>query len=289
MRDTSSGNLALITQMKNDPIEAIQTAGLTIPPCPQVLIDIQQVLQDPDSENQVIVRLIGRDIKLAAMVFKLANSAIYARRKKFDNLDQAVAVVGRRAIGNIVKAAALRTSLGGPDPRLDGFWNRSMDIAMLCSIVAEKAPNPGALSPEQAFTVGMFHDSGVAVLIQHFPGYCKAFAASKLPLPDILEQDAIFRTSHCLVGQMVAREWNVPDFVLETIRFHHSPLEIVPAGCIRAVATLLMSAHIANVRKKLKDDAWLQHRVPVIAVLGLNEDTLEEFEREVWNSFEVLH
>ena len=48
--------------MKNDPIEAIQTAGLTIPPCPQVLIDIQQALQDPDSDNQVIARLIGRAV-----------------------------------------------------------------------------------------------------------------------------------------------------------------------------------------------------------------------------------
>jgi HD-like signal output (HDOD) protein len=275
--------------MKNDRIEAIRTAGLTIPPCPQVLIDIQQALQDPDSKNQVIARLIGRDIKLAALVFRFANSAVYARSSKFDNLEQAVAVIGCRAIGNIVKAAALRTSLGGPDPRLDGFWNRSMDIAMLCSIVAEYAPNHGALSPEQAFTVGLFHDCGVAVLIQHFPDYCQAFATPKQPLPDILAQDAIFRTSHCLVGQMVAREWNVPDFVHEAIRFHHSPLATVPGVCIRAVATLLMSAHIANVRKQLSDEAWLKQRMPVIAVLGLNEDMLEEFESAVWNSFEVLH
>jgi HD-like signal output (HDOD) protein len=275
--------------MKNDPIEAIQTAGLTIPPCPQVLIDIQQVLQDPDSENQVIARLIGRDIKLAALVFKFANSAVFARRRKFDNLDQALAVIGRRAVGNIVKAAALRTSLGGPDPRLDGFWNRAMDVAMLCSIVAEYAPNHGALSPEQAFTVGLFHDCGVAVLIQHLPDYCKAFAAPTLPPPDILAEDATYRISHCLVGQMVAKEWKVPDFVHETIRFHHSPLQMVPAVCIRAVATLLMSAHIANVRKQLNDEAWLEQRLPVLAVLGLDEDMLEEFESAVWNSFEVLH
>jgi HD-like signal output (HDOD) protein len=275
--------------MKNDPIEAIQTAGLTIPPCPQVLIDIQQALQDPDSENRVIARLIGRDIKLAALVFKFANSALYARSRKFDNLDQAMAVIGRRAIGNIVKAAALRTSLGGPDPRLAGFWNRSMDIAMLCSIVAEYAPNQGDLSAEQAFTVGLFHDCGVAVLIQHFPEYCKAFTAPKQPPPDILAEDAIFRVSHCLVGQMVAKEWNVPDFVHETIRFHHSPLATVPAICIGAVATLLMSAHIANVRKQLSDEAWLPQRLPVLAVLGLDEEMLEEFESLVWNSFEVLH
>jgi hypothetical protein len=55
------------------------------------------------------------------------------------------------------------------------------------------------------------------------------------------------------------------------------------------VATLLMSTHIANVRKKLNDDAWLAQRLPVIAVLGLDEDVLEEFESTVWSSFEVLH
>ena len=104
--------------MTYEVLEAIRTAGIKIPPCPKVLVDLQQVLQGHDAGTHVIERLIGRDMKLAAEVFKTANSARFSSMKKFNSLDHAITVLGQRAISNIVRAAALRASLGGPDPRL---------------------------------------------------------------------------------------------------------------------------------------------------------------------------
>ena len=276
--------------MAYEVLEAIRIAGIKIPPCPKVLVDLQQVLQGPDAGNHVIERLIGRDMKLAAEVFKTANSARFASmKKKFNSLDQAIAVLGHRAISNIVRAAALRASLGGPDPRLVRFWERATDIAMLCSIVADHAPAAGAFSPEQAFAAGMFHDCGVAVLMQHYPAYCHAFAGRKLVLPDVIAEDAAIDASHCLVGQMVAREWNLPDYLHETIGFHHAPLARVPKAAVIATATLHMSIHIANVNAGVDDAEWAEQGPAVITRLGLAEDAVEEFESDVWASYEVLH
>jgi len=276
--------------MKDEQIAAIRAAGVKIPPCPQVVADLQGVLHDPASANQAVVRLIARDIKLASMVFKTANSAGRAPDgKRFVSLDQAVTVLGRRTIENLVRVAALQLSLAGPDARFMRFWDRSTDIAMLCSIVAEKAPASGDLSSEQAFTAGLFHDCGVAVLMQHFGSYCHTFADPNQPLPDILEQDRIIRVSHCMVGQMVAREWNLPEFVYEAIGFHHSPLAKVPKAGVRASAVLLMSAHIANVKAGVDDTGWTEQRSASIAQLGLADDDLEAFEDAVWDSFQVLH
>lgn len=276
--------------MKNEQIEVLRAAGIKIPACPQVLLDLQAVLQDPDSANHAIVRLIGRDIKLAAAVFKTANSPGFARGgKKFTTLDQAVAVLGRQAIGNIVRVAALQSSLSGPDPRLVRFWDVSMDMAMLCSIVAEKTPNSRLLSAEQAFTVGLFHDCGVAVLMQHYPSYCRAFGEATAPLPDILMQDDTFESSHCIVGQMVAHEWNLPEFVFETVGHHHAPLAQVPAVAAPACAALQMSAHLVNMHAKRDDSAWVAQRPVAMAELGLSDETLADFENEVWTSYQMLH
>lgn len=276
--------------MKDDEVAALRAAGVRIPPCPQVVADLQQVLREPDSRNQAVSCLIGRDIKLASVVFRTANSAACAPgRRKFATLDEAVTVLGRRTIANIVRVAALQLSLGGPDPRLARFWERSMDVAMLCSIVAEKAPNPGALSPEQAFTAGLFHDCGVAVLIQHFDSYCRALADPRMPLPDILGEDRRFGTSHCLVGRMVAREWDLPALVAGTIGFHHDPLAGVPEAGIAASAALMMSTHIANVRAGAGDGEWAGQQEAVLARLGLENCALAAFERDVWDAFQVLH
>lgn len=277
-------------EMKDEMMAALRAAGIKIPPCPQVLADLQQVLQDPDSGNQALARMIVRDIKLAAAVFKTANSAGFAPGgKKFASLDQAVAVLGRRAIGNIARVAALQLNLSGPDPRLERFWDRSMNIAMLCSIVAEKAPNAGTLNSEQAFIAGLFHDCGVAVLMLNYRSYCHAFANRSSPLPDILDQDQTFATSHCLVGQLVAEEWSLPEFVYETIGCHHSPLAKVPQAGLTATAALLMSTHIANVNAKVDDSAWAAQRLAVIAALGIEENAAATFEKEVWALFQVLH
>lgn len=278
------------TDIKRGQLEAISAAGVKIPPCPQVLADLQQVLQDPNSDNKALARLIGRDIKLAAAVFKTSNSAACARSgKKFTTMDQAVAVLGRQAIGNIARIAALQLSLASPDPRLVRFWERSMEIAMLCSIVVEQAPNAGGLSSEQAFTAGLFHDCGVAVLMQHYRAYGHAFANKTQPLPDILDQDDTYCTSHCLVGQMVAKEWNLPEFVFETIGAHHLPLAKVPKAGITATAALSMSMHILNVKQRADDATWAKQRLPVISVLGLLDNAVDVFERNVWSSFEMLH
>ena len=160
---------------------------------------------------------------------------------------------------------------------------------MLCSIVADKAPKKGTLTPEQGFTAGLFHDCGIAVLFQQFPDYCKGFAAPTKVLPNILAEDTMFRTSHCMVGQMLAKEWGLPDFVDATVGCHHWPLTNVPQAGIAAVANLLMSIHIANVKSKINDAVWLQQRDAVMAELGVSEETMDDFESDVWSSFEVLH
>ena len=88
---------------------------------------------------------------------------------------------------------------------------------------------------------------------------------------------------------MVAREWNLPDYLHETIGFHHSPLAKVPSAAVIATATLHMSIHIANVNAHADDAEWEEQGPAVIARLGLAEDAVEEFESDVWASFEVLH
>jgi HD-like signal output (HDOD) protein len=164
-----------------------------------------------------------------------------------------------------------------------------MDMAMLCSIVAEKTPNSRSLNAEQAFTVGLFHDCGVAVLMQHFPSYCRAFGEPTAPLPNVLAQDDVFESSHCLVGQMVAHEWNLPEFVYETVGHHHDPLAEVPAVGAPACAALQMSTHLVNTHGNRDDSAWIAQRPVVMVELGLSEETLADFENEVWTSYQMLH
>jgi HD-like signal output (HDOD) protein len=277
-----------LSPLEQQQLDAIAASGLQIPPRPQVVTEVQNLLAQPDADNRAIARLISRDVKLTGSVFKTVNSAAYGLRRKVDSVEQALSLLGHRQMGTVINAAGLRQQLGGETARFERFWERSTDIATLCSIVAEQAPGIEALSADHAYMVGLFHDCGVPVLMQHIPGYCAALAQKHGPVPSVLDQDDNFSTSHCLVGHMVAEQWNLPDPICHAIRSHHYVLtESSEARAASAVLQLAM--HVYNINTTQEDAEWTYQFAPVLAELGVGEENLEEFEREVWNSFELFH
>lgn len=275
-----------LSAVENRQLEAVVAAGIQIPSRPQIVMEVEKLLSDADSDNRMIARLIGRDVRLAASVFKVVNSPAFARARKIDNLDQAIAVLGRRQMGEVVNAAGLRSSLGGDSGRFERFWDRSTDIATLCGIVIEKAPRTGGVSAEQAYTVGLFHDCGIPLLMQHIKGYCADWAVPSGPLTSAIDQDDAFSTSHCAVGSLVAEKWNLPDVVRDAIRQHHYVLDEGPARTV--IAVLQMATHLWNALNKGDDAEWECQRGAVLAELGIAEADAPAFEQDVTGSFELF-
>ncbi|RPI48174.1 MAG: HDOD domain-containing protein, partial [Betaproteobacteria bacterium] len=152
-------------------LDKLRASNIRIPPRPQILQDIQRMLDDENSTERMIGQLISRDVGLTAEVFKLANSAFYRRGAKLDSVEKAVRMLGRRTMGEISRNALLRQQLGGGSARMEGFWERCTDLGTLCSVLCERLERPGKLSADQAYLIGLFHDCGVPVLMQHIKGY----------------------------------------------------------------------------------------------------------------------
>jgi len=152
-------------------LEKLRTQKIHIPPRPQVLHEIEHMLRDDNATERMISQLIGRDASLTAEVFKLANSAYYRPARKIDSLEHAVRMLGRRPMAEVARGALLRKQLGGNDPRMEGFWERCTDIGIICSVLCDHLENPGGVSSEQAYLVGLFHDCGVPVLVAQLEGY----------------------------------------------------------------------------------------------------------------------
>ncbi|HTP96745.1 MAG TPA: HDOD domain-containing protein [Burkholderiales bacterium] len=277
-----------LSPLEQQQIEAIKASGLQIPPRPQVVAEVQQLLREGDADNRAIARLIGRDVRLTAAVFKTVNSAAYGLARKVDSLDKALAYLGHKQMAAVVNTAGLRQQLGGDAARFERFWERSTDLATLCSVLAERLPAAGAITPDQAYMVGLFHDCGIPLLMQHFPGYCDALERRSAPLPNVLDQDDSFGTSHCLVGQMVAEHWNLPDDVCAVIRSHHYVLD-EGQQARTASALLQLAMHVYNANGGHDDSEWAYQRAAALAELAIAEDAVEAFERELWESFEILH
>ncbi|MCD8475272.1 MAG: HDOD domain-containing protein, partial [Shewanella fodinae] len=63
---------------------------LVLPTLPEVAIRVQEVMSRQDSSLKQIAEVIGQDAAISARLIKVANSALYSRGVKAENISQAV-------------------------------------------------------------------------------------------------------------------------------------------------------------------------------------------------------
>jgi HD-like signal output (HDOD) protein len=268
-------------------LEKLSAANIRIPPRPQILHDIEAMLKDENATDRMLAQLIARDVSLTAEVFKLANSPWYRKGAKIESLEQAVRLLGRKPMGQIARSALLRQQLGGDTQRMESFWERCTDIGTICSVLCDQLERPGRLTSEQAYLVGLFHDCGVPVLMQHLKGYGEAQLDAP-DGPDYLQEDDARSTSHCVAGLMVAKEWELPYLLCEAIRSHH--YVIAPDQNEKhAIALLQLAIHAYSHSRGWPDSEWMYQQERALHTLGISPDGVEDVIAAALASFEVLH
>ncbi|MBI4986226.1 MAG: HDOD domain-containing protein [Rhodocyclales bacterium] len=265
--------------------------GIKIPPQPKVLIELRKMLATDDYDVRALARTISQDPGLSAMLFKAARSPVFGHGKKFDAVEQVIMVVGVKQTYNLVQAMALSSSLSSKTRKaFDVFWTRSQEIAQLAAMIAEDRVSICNVFPDQAYMAGIFHECGVPVLMLRFPDYCKALRLENTCCwPNLAEEDARFNVDHCSVGYIVARHWNLPDFVCAAIQYHHEMPRDELGAAVTLVAIIQLASHFYHRISRVEDSLWPKLRADVLSELGLHADGEQEYFDEISERFLAAH
>lgn len=263
-------------------IETLLARGVNLPPQPRILQEIDVLAQRDDVTLRAIAALVGRDAGLTARLFKVVHSPVFGLRREVDSLDEALSLMGLKPALTVIKSAALRDAIGDPGAQLDAFWDRANDIAVLCSLIARRQRDVLRIAPEHAHMAGLFHDCGVPILMQRFPGYCRDIART---WPDLEQEDAAHNTSHAVVGYLLARNWKLPQPVSQAIRHHHDPAQALAAET-PLIAVLLLATHLRNLFYGYHDTGWAAVETNILAELGISPLTRNEFTDEILHQFQ---
>lgn len=268
------------TQIEGQMAEGI-LKSIRIPPCPEVVVALMEEARQEDVDFTRLVKLISGDVGLAASMLKTANSPFFALRNKVSSVQQAVSVLGLKNIMQIVKGSALQNALGTGGVHLERFWDRSNFTAVVASHVARHVEG---VSREEAYTYGLFHDCGIPILMSKFPDYKQMLAASnKSAELVVVIEDQHYATNHAIVGNMLARNWCLPDYISQAILVHHDHTifsdrsdRVTPLA--RAlVAIQLVSEHIVAAFLHRPDDAeWFVGGQAAQDYLGLSADDMSD-------------
>ena len=82
--------------MRSD-LEALLLNCRNLPSPPGVALRIIELAQDPDVVMATAADTIGLDAALSARMLRIANSPLYASRRRVDNLSQALTLLGLNA------------------------------------------------------------------------------------------------------------------------------------------------------------------------------------------------
>lgn len=261
-------------------VEAILASGVKIPPMPKVLIDVLALAREDQAGAREYAAAIGHDPALAGAVFRVAGSPVMGLRAKVETLEKAITVLGLRTTLAVVRSEALRGALHDPAlvAAMNVLWQRMNTMAELMMAMVRRA-RLRSLGEDLVYQVGIFHDCGVAVLCRRDPGYAAAFHAGA-PWPDLALLDAAHQTSHTVVGQMVARNWQLPQDVAQAIRQHHDAHPEELPERVRALCVLVHLASHLLARRAGGSDAewlsvWMAHGEALFSPLGCDLAELE--------------
>jgi len=253
--------------------------GLRIPPRPTLLLRLEDLVLSGEIDTRALTREMGDDPGLTAMLFKVAKSSKYGRSQPPQSLDQVIQLLGTKQSMNVARCFALMSAIEGDPDIMQRFWARASQVAAYASAIAGDRVAVCNIFPDQALLAGIFHDCGIALLMQRYPDYCELAqgAAEHAQWVSVRDEDRRLKLDHCVVGALVARHWGLPDFVVQAIRHHHELSELGDHPSRSMVAILKLATYLVAQESGYEWPEWLVKRDEVLDELGIYAEGLAEY------------
>jgi len=224
-------------------IDEIISQTDTLPPAPEVMPKLIELMKDPNADAGDIVELIATDAAIAAHLLKLSNSPAYCASSSVNSLQDAVSLIGIKEVYRIVSLYLTGDFLDGELPSMQipkgSLWEHSLAVALVMDQICSEIAAPEGLP----YTIGLLHDIGkLGLHIGCGERYVKVFKkveSERLPLNKA--EEAAIGYDHAVIGARMLENWRFPEEVYLPIQYQFRPQE-APEECRPLTAAL----HVSN-------------------------------------------
>lgn len=184
-----------------------------LPPPPKLFIQINQMMQDPETSSADIATLIAQDPAVAARVLRLCNSAYFSTGRSVTDIRGAVTRLGLQTLRRLVLASEAFDA-----PNLPPGINREaiQDRALRTSRLAGQLL--AGSSSELAATAGLLAEVGMLL-----PGV-------RIPNPDGTTSGDPAGPHYAEAGAYLLGLWGLPMPIVEAVAKHRAPERIRSVG-----------------------------------------------------------
>jgi diguanylate cyclase (GGDEF)-like protein len=195
------------------------------PSPPAVAQQIIELASDPEIDVVKVAKAMSRDPALTAKIMRVANSPLYSKQRKSENLRQALVVLGLNAATTL----ALSFSLVGTykavrSSRIDysRYWRRAILSASAARTFAE-IKHVDAL--EDIFLASLLQDIAVLAIDRVQPDFYEGVAAHASHAQLIAHEVSRLGVDHAALSAWLLRYWKLPESLCQTIEWSHTPTQ----------------------------------------------------------------
>ncbi|PIQ95472.1 MAG: hypothetical protein COV67_14675 [Nitrospinae bacterium CG11_big_fil_rev_8_21_14_0_20_56_8] len=196
-----------------------------LPPLPDFLINLDNRINDPDSDIENIAKLIETEPVLSGRLLKMANSVLFGGgRDEAREIPDAVMRLGLKMVLDL----AYTLQMPGLFKKTKGFnqlefWKHSLAVGCLA-----RALGPHLVRERDqllyCYLSGLMHDLGILVfdflIPDEYSRFLKSAKGSNEPL-EVLEERTFGIAHPELGGEFIKKWWPLPPPVIAAVQEHH--------------------------------------------------------------------
>lgn len=190
------------------------------PLLPSIALQLMELTRRPSVRSVEVRQLLERDSLLAARVLQLAQSALYSRGAPVRSLDEAIARLGLRTLGELFIQTVLSTRVF----RVSGYETAMAQLMRHSTVtahVARIACRMTSIPDEYAFMCGLLHDVGMAAGLLIFASPGQAGAGKPSPPPPFEEVAYALEVVHEEAAAILADVWQLHPEIRLVLSIHH--------------------------------------------------------------------
>ena len=244
------------------------------PVMPQVVREMQTVIQQPKSSPEELAEVIEKDPVISLRLISVSNSPIYRGISEIRNIKTAIPRLGLKETLNVVMTIANKGLYESEDVKykilMDKLWVHTLACGYGSKLIAKTLKLDDL---EKYFLMGLTHDIGKTLLLKAF---------SEVSQGRSLNIDAIeanLQEAHIGLGSMLLKRWGFDAEFINVIS-HHEDGEYSPDTVKEVLVVHLSNMLTRNIGFSLFEEVDLAE-IQSAKILKLETEKIEAIGEEV--------
>ena len=267
----------------NDSLKLYVQKIKNLPTLPVIAEEILSLVGDDLISVNKLENVVKNDPVISAKILSVANSVFFGLKVRSKTLDGAIMRIGFNNVKNIALGISLMTVLE------DGKGARNFDYKRIYNHSVSVGFSAGLLSrdlkldfSEEILINGMLHDLGYLILHKYFPEIYQKVLSSFEKEKSLLETEkAILDFTHADIGTWLAEKWNLPNTILDTTLYHHTPF--LAKRNLKRIAVIHIADYIAtrNIMGPTEKTPGYPFDHASLEILGISGEDLNDIEVKI--------